>query len=256
LIYDYRLTSVKAIDQVQNELLIEAVLENPDTWSKTYTLVAPVTKKGDVNVTFPLDLTQFVTIFDTIQKETGISAANRFLTIKATLHTQAQTDQGPINKIFTQSIKTDLREGILTFSGELKKSTPGSIDLAQNVQQTKKLLKLPVIWCRLIFSLAAALLLAGLLLYIRQTRRSRNPLKEQGASQIVEKYKDIVVDVQEWPDSITGQTVLTVDSAQTLLKAGQGLLKPVNHASRDGEHVYWVNDDSVRYEFRVTKKPS
>jgi hypothetical protein len=249
--YNYHLTSPKAIGQTQTRIILEAILENPDKWSKTYTLTPPATQEGEVHLSLPLDLAQFSAIFDTIQQETGIASSKQNLTIKATLHTTAQTDQGAIDKAFSQSINTDLRDSILTWSGELKKNSPGSIEISQPVSETAKLFKLPVIWLRTISCLAAVLIVAALLVYLRRSRRPIAAPNDQQTRNVVNKYKDIVIEVREWPDSQSGQNVLTVDSAQALVMVAQGLLKPVNHATRQGDQVYWVNDDLTRYEFRL-----
>jgi len=53
------------------------------------------------------------------------------------------------------------------------------------------------------------------------------------------------------PEVKPGQTVLSVDSFQELIKLAQGLLKPVHHNAASGIHMYWVNDELTRYQFRL-----
>jgi hypothetical protein len=69
------------------------------------------------------------------------------------------------------------------------------------------------------------------------------------------KYKEFIVDVKEWPELNSGQNVLTLDSIEYLVKVAQGLLKPVHHASENGTHIFWVNDDSTSYVFRSGEEP-
>jgi hypothetical protein len=61
----------------------------------------------------------------------------------------------------------------------------------------------------------------------------------------------MVVEVGNAPEERTGEAVLPVASMEDLMKVGQGLLKPVHHASEEGKHIYWVYDDTKRYEYRL-----
>jgi hypothetical protein len=256
--YNYKLTASQPLKQITTDVIVEAILENPDKWTKTYTIVPPTQQTDTASVSFPLDLTQFTTIFDTIQQETGIAASTENMTIRATLHSVAQTNQGLIDKTFTQSIATNLRNGIFTWTGDLKKSEPGSIQRTQAVTEQGKILRLPVLWFGIISVLIALLMLILLGMsvasYIFPERRKKIEAQTQ-AKQLNQKYKELIVEVREWPEVKSDQTILTVDSLPELIKVAQGLLKPVNHASESGSHIYWVNDDSTRYEFRLGEEP-
>jgi hypothetical protein len=251
--YSYQITSDKAINLTQGDVTIEAILENPEKWSKTYTMLS-TGQNGVVNLSFPLDIQRFTTIFDTIQQETGIPAAAQNLTLKATVHTKAQTDAGPIDKTYTQSIKTNLRDGILTWSGDIKKTEPGSIEKKQTITEPATILGILVPRFRYLSVIFALMMLVlsgiSVLLYIRKGPRKSIPVATQ-ARQLTQKYKDLIVEIKEWPEVSPGQTILSSDSLRELIKVAQGLLKPVLHATGNGEHIFWVNDDSTRYEFRL-----
>ena len=151
--FAYRLTANKPLGQVDTEVKIEAVAASPDKWSKTYTLL-PTTRQGaEFTVSVPLDLKQFGAVFDTIQQKTGLAASDQELTVLATVHAVAQTAQGKIDKTFTRSIKTNLREGVMTWAGDLQKTEPGAIETTTVVVEPARLLGRPVlrdespVWC-------------------------------------------------------------------------------------------------------------
>jgi hypothetical protein len=91
--------------------------------------------------------------------------------------------------------------------------------------------------------------------FLFQGRRKTGRAEAQ-TRQFIRKYKEIIVEVKEWPQLKSGQSVLTLESLEYLIKVAQGLLKPVHHAAENGAHLYWVNDDSTRYEFHSGEVPS
>jgi hypothetical protein len=64
---------------------IEAVLENPALWQKVVSLVPQTHTQGDLSLSFSLNPDQIGTLFDQIEKETGIAGSPRSLTLKADL---------------------------------------------------------------------------------------------------------------------------------------------------------------------------
>jgi archaeosine-15-forming tRNA-guanine transglycosylase len=57
--------------------------------------------------------------------------------------------------------------------------------------------------------------------------------------------------VNEFPEIKETENVLTVDSLDELIKVGQALMKPVNHAVNNGVDIYWLTEGTTRYEYRV-----
>ena len=255
--FSYRLESSKPIEQPNEEVEIEAIVENPEKWSKTIVLIPLTKKSGNFTVTFPLDLNQFTEIFDTIQQETGVSASALDLTIRAKVHTVAQTDFGTIDEDFTQSIKTNLREGIVAWDGDLEESLPGSIKTTEVVRKEQELLGLPVRQARILFVIVAGILfilfMFSLLMYFRPGREKPSQI-ERKAQQAANKYKDIIVGIEELPAVQPGETVILLDSLDDLIKAAQGLLKPVLHKAAKEKHIYCVLDDTTRYEYLLAEE--
>ena len=256
--FSYHLEASKPIRQLEEEVEIEATIEDPGKWSKTIVLV-PVTKKsGDFTTTFPLDLDRFTEISDTVQQETGVSASAYNLTIKANVHVTGQTDFGTIDEDFTQSMKTDLREGILAWDGDLEKSQSGSIQTTEIIRNQEKYLGLPVTGVRILSSTVTGIIFIlfvfSLLIYFRPELERPTEI-ERKAQRAGKKYKDIIVEIKELPGVKPGETVISLDSLDDLVKAAQGLLKPVLHKAEKERHTYCVLDASTRYEYLLAEEP-
>jgi hypothetical protein len=252
--YSYSLTSVKAITRAQENVNVVAILENPDRWTKTYVLLPDTLMSGDFQTTFPLDIQQYLNVFDSVQQETGVSAIMQNLTIQATVNLQAQTGAGPIEKTFSQTLRANLRDGILTWNDSLTKTEPGSIMVDKMVVKQAPMLGMTVFWWRIISVLLA---IAGLLLFgyylqtfmVQKRKISKQDLEIQ---KLIQKYKGMVVEVSDWPELQPGRTILPMNSLHELIKVSQGLLKPVNHKSEGRKHIFWINDELNRYEFLLS----
>jgi len=250
----YHLDANKSINKLDETIEIEAVLENPEKWTKTIELVPLTNESGDFTVTFPLDLKQLSELFDTIQKETGVSASARNLTIRARVHTLADTDFGIIDEDFTQSINTDLMGDSLFSSDNLTKSKQGSIKTTKITSQTKEYLGLPVSQSRVLLAVVAGimfLLLGFSLFWYFWPRQGKLTAIEKKAQQAHQKYKSIFVEIKELPEVKPGETVILLNSLDDLIKTAEGLLKPLLHKTEGQTHIYCVFDAEVRYEYHL-----
>ena len=250
----YHLESSEPIKKLDEAVTIEAVLENPEKWSKTIELVPLSDKSGDFTVTFPVDLKQFSELFDTIQQETGGSASVRNLAIKAKVHTLADTDFGTINEDFIQSINTDLMGDMLVWSDNLTKSETGSIKTTRVVLQTEKYLGLRISQIRIPLAvLASVIIVLFIFSFLWYFRPRQGGLKdmEKKAQQVQRKYKNIIVDVKELPEVKPSETVILLNSLDDLTRTAEGLLKPLLHKAEGRRHIYCVFDAATRYEYHL-----
>jgi hypothetical protein len=251
--FSYRFVSNQAVRKIDETVTIEAVLENPAKWTKTFELVSPTGKTGDFTVDFPVDLEQYSALFDTIQQETGSSAQECDLSIRAKVHTSADTDFGPINEDFTQSISTDLSGDTFVWGDNLTKSVPGAIKASRVTTQTGMLLGLPVAQTRIMLAVLAGLVFVvfvlALLLYLRQARGS---VLDRKARQVQKKYKNIIVEIKESPEVKQSETVILLTSLEDLVRTAESLLKPVLHKAEGQRHIYAVFDGTTRYEYHLT----
>ncbi len=251
--YEYNITADRPLQQVETKVWVDAVLENPEKWSKTLVLV-PVTKEsGNFTISFPLDLAKYTDICNTIQQETGVTGSSYNLTLNAEVSVKAQTDAGPVEQLFSHSIKTDLKSGILTWDGDLLKSEPGNIETRTNVTTQAKVWGIPVFWARTlsIVVLLIVIIIIVALLVVPGRKTDNKVLIKQYARQTEQKYKNMIIRVNELPRAGIGDNILTVDSLDELVKIAQVLLKPINHTIEENLDVYWLIDASTLYEYRI-----
>ena len=64
-------------------------------------------------------------------------------------------------------------------------------------------------------------------------------------------HEGIIIEIDELPAVKPGETVVSLHSLEDLLKAAEGLLKPVLHKAGYDIHIYCVLDVSMRYEYRL-----
>jgi len=150
---------------------------------------------------------------------------------------------------------TDLSGDVLRWSSDLEKSEPRSLETTQTTRKQEKYLGILVTQARVLFSSLAGIILVlfgfSLLLYFRP--RPGEPTEiERRAERAAKKYKDIIVDTKDLPVVVPGENVVLLDSLDDLIKAAQGLLKPVLHKTEEGRHVYYVLDAATRYEYVLT----
>lgn len=207
---------------------MEAIIENPGKWMKPLTLVSSTQKDGNFNITFPLDLKQYIEIFGVIQQETGISLSARNLIIKVTVVTSAIAGNERLESEFIQSITTDLREGIIVWSGEMDKSEPGSIQTIDTIIHEEEFIGVTIRILRIItpivLGIAFLLLIFFLMLYFRKSPLELSEMEKE-ALEVAKKYKGIIIDIRELPMVKPGETVVELRSLEDLVKATEGILK-------------------------------
>ncbi|MFC1983931.1 DUF5305 family protein [Chloroflexota bacterium] len=243
-----------AVSRIAEEVAVNAIIENPGVWSKTFVLVPPTKKNGGFTVTFPLDngdFSNFIDVYKAIGKETGVSTPYN-LTIKADVHTTAQTDFGPIDEEFSQTLSTVLGNNILAWEEELIDSKPGAIEMSRMIPNPNKFVGLSIIQIRILSTSLAGLiviLLAYLIiLKIRFKPEKLSPIEEE-ALLAIKKHRDVIVDIGELPEAQDRETVIQLSSLDELVKAADGLLKPVLHKVEAHKHTYCVIDGLTRYEY-------
>jgi len=252
--FSYHFESDWPASQIAEEVEINAVLGNPDFWSKTFVLVPPTEKNGDFTVTFPLDndrLDHFMDVFKAIVTETRASGERR-LTIIADVHTIAQTPFGTIDEEFSHSLSTTLEGDTLEWEGKLVDSKAGDIKKSMMFPNPDKFIGLSVSQVR---NLSASIMGIVFILFLYSLvmnvwfKPEKLPRIEEEALRARKKHKGVIVDVQELPGAEAAEIVIQLGSLDELIKAADNLLKPVLHKAEARKHTYCVIDGSTRYEY-------
>ncbi len=256
LTFSHSLQADFPISLLEAAVEVDATIGDPEKWSKTIVLVPTTKTSGPLTVSFPLDLRRFTEALDTIQREVGISAPARSLTITARVRVLAQTEFGQIDDEFSQSIVTDLSGDLLTWSGGLEKSEPRPLETTRTIRKQERYLGLPVAPARALFAIlsgiACGLLLFSVWMYLRG-RPEELAEADKRAQRAAKKYKDIIVEAKDLPVVQPGENVIPLDSLDDLIRAAQGLLKPVVHRADKGKHIYTVLDGTTRYQYLLAE---
>jgi hypothetical protein len=252
--FSYHLASSQSLKTLDETVAVDAVLESPGKWSKTIELVPVTGKSGDFTVTFPLDPAQLSELFSTIQRETGTSTSVRSLTIKAIVHTRADTDSGTIDADFIDSISTDLAADTLNWSDNLTQSEPGSIKTTVIVSQSEKYLWGTVAQVRIVLPIVASIVLVLFLLalvwYFRPRQDGLTP-EEKTARQALKKYRNMIIEIKQLPEVQPNEAVILLNSLDDLVRTTESLLKPILYKVEGQRHVFCVFDAGTRYEYHL-----
>jgi len=252
--FSYHFICDQPVNNLVEEVEITAALEYPQieavpgftrVWQKTFTLVPNTEQSGDFTLDFPVDVNYFGKLTDVIREEIGMGAPIHNLTIEARVHTKADTEFGPIDEVFTHTLKGALGTTTITWDKELKKSQSGTI------QSTKIVTDPHVKKYRLWSGVLLGVLLLGLLFVVWHVILARPLMSriEQEALQAKKKHKNVIVDIIELPLARPEEKVITIGSLDELIKAADSLLKPVLHKAEAYKHTYCVIDGLTRYEY-------
>lgn len=123
--FSYKFMFEEPLTQVTERVKISAVLEKPGLWQYEVILVPETNKTGDFTISFPLEAAQFQELAFQIGEEIGIRAASPDITLKATVHTQAQTELGVLESDFVQAAKVKLTATMIEWDRDLAFSQQG-----------------------------------------------------------------------------------------------------------------------------------
>jgi len=252
--YDFE--SEQPVRGLTEEVTITAVLENPEVWSKTFVLMPRTKKSGDFTTSFPLDINHFTEMLEAIRDETGVGAQSYNLTIKADVHTVAQTDFGPIDEVFSQTLSSGLGKGTLEWNEELVESKPGSITTSQMIPNPNKYLGLSVSVARNVSAAIAGvffllLLVPVILSTLKPVARS---LSDREALRIKKQYRHIVAEAMS-QTPLEGEKIISLGSMADLITVANELGKPIIHQAptkSQEPHAYYVFDGATRYQYVLT----
>ncbi|MBA7479358.1 hypothetical protein ES707_14792 [subsurface metagenome] len=251
--FSYQFICNQPLRELSEEVEVQAILEYPNIWSKTFILVPKTQKSGEFVVDFSVDINFFSQLANTIKGEIDVAPATYDLTIMAVVHTTAQTDYGIIDEAFTQTLNGTLGSTVLTWNDELESSKTGSITGSHMVPNTEKLFGLSPDTARIVFPIALAIILPFslyLLILGIVARPAALSRIEKEAIQAKKKHKELIVDVKELP-AIEGQdiTVVSLSSLDDLITTAENLFRPVLHKAEEERHIYCVIDGTTRYQY-------
>jgi hypothetical protein len=243
--FSYSFSCDQPVTNLVEEVEVTAVLEYPDMWQKVFTLVPETEKSGNFTLEFPLDVIYFGRLTEVIREELGIGAPTHDLIINAEVHTRAETPFGPIDEVFTQTLKGALGTATITWDEETGKSEPGAIESIVTVADPD----VPKyrLWSRVLLGV-----LLFVFLFVAWHAIWAKPVMskiEEEALKAKKRHKNVIVDIAKLPPARHDQIVIPVGSLEELIKIADSLLKPALHQASADKHTYCVIDGLTRYEY-------
>ena len=255
--FDYTFKCDQPISELTEEVSIIATLENPEVWSKTFVLVPPTMKSENFSISFPLDIDHFTEMLEAIRSETGVPAESYNLAIKADVHTIAQTDFGPIDEVFSQTLSTALGKGTLEWNEELVESKPGSITTSRMIPNPNKYVGLSVSGIRILSAIVMGSMVFLFLYFLRRYMKFKPvevPKIEKEISLARKKYGERIVEATS-QTPVKDEKIISIGSMEDLIKIADELSKPVIHqapSTPEEAHAYYVFDGATRYQYVLT----
>jgi len=245
--FSYQFDCDEPVRNLVEEVEVMAILEDSTkTWSKTLTIVPETRKSGAFVVDFPVDLSQFTEVAGALGNELNINTLPCPLTIKAEVHTTADTDSAHIDEVFTHSLTTTLGGPTLSFTGGLSSRQPGTIVESRMAPVANALM------FRVLSLVGLALAVFAFLFVLRNSRQAQALIisgMEEEALQAKRKHKGVIVDVSELPATGAKEVVIRIGSVDELVRTADALLKPVLHQAEADKHTYCVIDGAIRYQY-------
>jgi hypothetical protein len=246
--FSYRFLCDRPISEQSQEVEITATIENPGKWSKSLVVMPETSREGSFTIPFSIDMQYFTRVIDAIGQETGVPGTSYNITLKADVHTVAQTDVGTINEVYTQTLGATLEGNTLIFDEELSRSQSGTLGGAA-IPGASEEGRSRTPW---IIGLVVALLALGYFGWSQsQLRLAMVSAGEAEAVRARKKYKQMMVDVEELPGVKPTEIVIPLNSLDDLVRIADDLVKPVLHEVEEGRHSYCVIDSGVRYLYVI-----
>jgi hypothetical protein len=257
--YQYHFMASHPVTDLYDEVTITATLESPDFWSKTFILVPSTRQTGAGQVNFQADIAYLNELLNAIREETGTTGEAYNLIIEAFVHVTAQTDYGPIDEVFTQTLSTEMGAGTLIWNEELSASQEGAITTTQIIPNPNKYLGLSVSGVKttsLILGIISLLVFIASLVFYNQTKPAELPMFEKEAIAAGKKYADRIAEASG-RTPIAGEKVISLGSIEDLVKVADELGKPIIHqppTATERRHAYYIIEGTIQYQYLITKQ--
>jgi hypothetical protein len=257
--YYYSFQTSRPVTELAEEVTITATLESPDIWSKTFILVPSTRQTGNFRTDFPVDIVYLNELLSAIRAETGSAGEAYSLIIKAFVHVTAQTEFGPIDEVFTQTLSTELGGGTLTWNEELSLKQEGAITTTHIIPNPNRYLGLSVGGVKLtslILGLIFLMLFIASLVLFNQFKPAEPPIFEKEALAAGKKYADRIAKASS-QTPMAGEKIISLDSIDDLVKVADELGKPIIHqpsTAAEKRHTYYVIDGATQYQYIITKQ--
>ena len=254
--YYYDFQASRPVTEVTQEVTITATIDNPEFWSKTFVLVPTTRQPDSLQVDFPIDIVYLNELLNAIRTETGTAGEAYSLIIEAFVHVTAQTEFGPIDENFTQTLSTELGGGTLVWNEELEMTQEGVITTTHIIPNPNRYLGLSVGGLKmtsLILGLIFLAIFIASLVFYNQTKPAELPFFEKEALSVGKKYADRIAQASS-QTPVASEKIISLGSIEDLVKVADELGKPIMHqppTTSEKQHTYYVIDGASQYQYII-----
>jgi len=127
LIFSYNFDSSQSVANVNNEVVVSIIAEDPGSWQKEMTQLEETHAGTEFTVDFLLSLSYLDRVVDDVEEDIGVTSSKRNFIIRAVVHTTAETALGKtIEDEFSYELTAILTAKRLELKGDLGGSEGGS----------------------------------------------------------------------------------------------------------------------------------
>jgi len=253
--FGYQFTADKPVNNLKTTVDITAVVEAPQSWSKSFPLLS-TSKSGNIAVNFPVDISSYSQLMSSIRTETGVSSDSYNLTITAAIHTTGTSTFGPIDETSSPIMKGTIKNNVLTWDKDLTTSKAGAIKQTVTVKNSDKIIGLSISTGQTLFvalSCIFVVLLIGFTILYFMHREPAPSDYDRKVRKINKTYGTRIAESNA-NSSAESETSVSMNSMGDLMKIADELGKPVVHQSAGAVwkvQSYYVIDGNTRYQYSI-----
>ena len=240
--FDFRFDSEPVLADSVHEVLVTAAAGN-----ELFVLVPTHIETDNFTSDFSLNIPLYRAVIEATEREAGPLETPARLLVTALVRTTAESEHGPIEEVFTQDLVLDLGPEQIVWPETVEAESSGTLTETATVRNpdagTAKTGALG--------AMGIALVAFGFTAWnYRESRRRRLTAVEADTLEIRRRRReDLVVHVGRLPDTANWETMVELGSLAELLKASDGLLKPIMHCPEPEQDTYCIIDGPVRYVY-------
>jgi len=250
--FDYRFDCDTQINSLEEEIKAWMVVEEPGRWKKSFTLLAPTKKQGEIILNLPLDIDKLRVMAADIDEEIGSKGTKgQEITVFAQVHTIAQTNSGIIDEVFDHQLRGKIGETLDFGVTETKEAK--NLALTKEGTITKKVVEpnplSPKLRKSSLIGLGVSFPILCALAFLYWRKRQKPSFLEEELKRNRKKYKELISEVTDFPPTKGGETIIDTSSLEDLVSISNNSLKPILLRVESEKHTYWVVDGLIIYRY-------
>jgi signal peptidase I len=264
--FDYQLVSALPTDVAGSYRLV-ADLGHANGWQKSIELVPETSFKGGAfNIGTAIDLSEFQSLLDNLEQQTGLRGQRYTLAIKPEVSVKGTLNGNLLADQFSPSLTFELDETqlqLVASDSNQFKTTQGDLLNPSQTGTVIRKIEAPTVLSLLGFSLAVSTIrqiavlgliisLGGLLVFGWFVLRLQ---QADEASQIQFKHGSLLINIKESGLTIDKEVieVATIDDLVQVAERTGGMILHYAHGSR---HQYLVKDEAMTYRYQSQNQPT